>query len=98
MKDYEHVVVWLDYFNNMLTKAKGRKLGKNKCVSDPSLKELQNATTSAGFEIVETNESARHPKRPYVKSGYITVPKKVPKSKILNAISKNLVEKRVKNK
>jgi len=56
MKDYEHVVVWLDYFNKNLKKSKGRRLGLEKCVFDPSLKELTEATTAAGFEIAESDD------------------------------------------
>ena len=47
MKDYEHVVIWLDYFNKNLKKSKGRRLGLEKCIFDPSLKELIDATKSA---------------------------------------------------
>ena len=54
MKDYEHVVIWLDYFNKNLKKSKGRRLGLEKCIFDPSLKELIDATKSAGYEIAES--------------------------------------------
>jgi len=96
MKDYEHVVVWLDYFNKTLPRAKGRKLDKEKCIFDPSLKELIDATKAAGFEITESDEKARFPKRPFVRSGYIVLPKGSPKTKILNKISEKLVSKRTK--
>ena len=59
MKDYEHVVIWLDYFNKTLPRAKGRKLGKEKCVFDPSLKELMDATKAAGLEITESDDKVR---------------------------------------
>ncbi len=49
MKDYEHVVIWLDYFNKNLKKSKGRRQGLEKCIFDPSLKELMDATKAAGF-------------------------------------------------
>ena len=75
MKDYEHVVIWLDYFNKTLPRNKGRRLSKEKCVFDPSLKELMDATTSAGFEITESDDKVRFPKRPFVRSGYIVLPK-----------------------
>ena len=75
MKDYEHVVIWLDYFNKTLPRNKGRKLSKEKCIFDPSLKELIDAAKAAGFELKETNEKVRFPKRPYVRSGYIVLPK-----------------------
>ena len=54
MKDYEHVVIWLDYFNKNLKKSKGRRARLEKCVFDPSLKELIEATAAAGFEITES--------------------------------------------
>ena len=96
MKDYEHVVIWLDYFNKNLKKSKGRRLGLGKCVFDPSLKELMDATTSAGFEITESEDKVRFPRRPFVRSGYVVLPKGSSKIKILNMISEKLVSKRSK--
>ncbi len=96
MKDYEHVVIWLDYFNKTLPRNKGRRLAKEKCIFDPSLKELIDATKSAGLELTESEEKVRYPKRPYVRSGYIVLPKNSSKTKILNKISEKLVAKRAK--
>ena len=96
MKDYEHVVIWLDYFNKNLKKSKGRRLALEKCIFDPSLKELMDATTSAGFEITESDDKVRFPKRPFVRSGYIVLPKGSSKTIILNKISQKLVSKRSK--
>ena len=96
MKDYEHVVIWLDYFNKTLPRAKGRRLEKEKCVFDPSLKELTDAAKAAGFEITETEEKVRYPKRPFVRSGYIVIPKELSKTNILNKISQKLLLKRTK--
>ena len=96
MKDYEHDVIWLDYFNKNLKKSKGRRLGLGKCVFDPSLKELMDATTSAGFEITESDDKVRFPKRPFVRSGYVVLPKGSSKTIILNKISQKLVSKRSK--
>jgi signal recognition particle subunit SRP19 len=96
MKDYEHVVIWLDYFNKTLPKNKGRKLPKEKCVFDPSLNELIEAVKDAGFEIKESDDKVRFPKRPYVRSGYVVLPKELSKTKILDKISQKLVAKRAK--
>jgi len=96
MKDYEHVVIWLDYFNKTLPRAKGRRLEKEKCIFDPSLKELTEAAKAAGFEIAESEEKVRYPKRPYVRSGYIVLPKDSSKTTILNKISQKLLLKRTK--
>ena len=87
MKDYEHVVIWLDYFNKTLPRNKGRRLSKEKCVFDPSLKELIDATKAAGLEPTETEEQVRFPKRPYVRSGYIILEKKSTKTNIMNKIA-----------
>ena len=96
MKDYEHIVIWLDYFNKNLKKSKGRRVGLEKCIFDPSLKELEEATKSVGFEITESNDKVRFPRRPFVRSGYIVLPKGSSKTKIINKISEKLVSKRVK--
>ena len=96
MKDYEHIVIWLDYFNKNLKKSKGRRLGLEKCVFDPSLKELTEAAKAAGFEITESDDKVRFPKRPFVRSGYVVLPKGSTKTKILNKISEKLVAKRSK--
>tara|TARA_Y100000590_G_scaffold280437_1_gene315061 strand:- start:10467 stop:10769 length:303 start_codon:yes stop_codon:yes gene_type:complete len=96
MKDYEHVVVWLDYFNKTLPRNKGRRLTKEKCVFDPSLKELIEASKAAGFEPKESQDQVRFPKRPYVRSGYIVLEKNTTKTNIMNKISNKLVSKRAK--
>jgi signal recognition particle subunit SRP19 len=96
MKDYEHVVVWLDYFNKTLSRNKGRKLPKEKCIFDPSLKELIEAAKAAQLELTESDDKVRFPKRSFVRSGYIILPKDGPKTKMLNKISEKLVSKRAK--
>jgi len=96
MKDYEHVVIWLDYFNKNLKKSKGRRQRLEKCIFDPSLKELIDATKDAGFEITESNDKVRFPKRPFVRSGYVVLPKESTKTIILNKISEKLTSKRSK--
>ena len=96
MKDYEHVVVWLDYFNKTLPKKMGRRVSKEKSVIDPSLKELSEAATAAGFVLKEENDKVRFPRRPFVRSGYIILPKGISKSKALAKISEKLVSKRAK--
>ena len=96
MKDYEHIVIWLDYFNKTLPRNKGRKLSKEKCVFDPSLKELIDAAKAAGLDPTETEEQVRFPKSPYVRSGYIVLEKKSAKTNIMDKISEKLVSKRAK--
>ena len=96
MKDYEHIVIWLDYFNKTISKKMGRRVSREKSIFDPSLKELVDAAKAAGLEPTETNDQVRFPRRPYVRSGYITLPKVQSKSKIISLISEKLVSRRAK--
>ena len=96
MKDYEHVVIWLDYFNKTLPKKMGRRVSREKSVFDPSLKELIDAAKAAGFSPTETNDQVRFPKRPYVRSGYIVLSKVQPKAKLISAIAEKLASRRAK--
>ena len=98
MKDYEHIVVWLDYFNKILSRNAGRRLDRVNCVNDPSFKELSDAATAAGFEITESNEKARYPRRPYVRSGYISIPKKTKKTEMLLKIGKKMASSKSRRK
>ena len=88
MKDYDHVVIWLDYFNKTLSRQKGRKLSKDKCVFDPSLNELIESAKAAGLEPTATDDQVRFPRRPFVRSGYIVLEKKFPLPPAI--ISKNI--------
>ncbi len=96
MKDYEHIVIWLDYFNKTLPKKMGRRVSREKSVFDPSLKELIDAAKAAGLDPTESNDHVRFPKRPYVRSGYIILPKDKPKSKIISSIGEKLASRRAK--
>lgn len=96
MKDYDHVVVWLDYFNKNLTRAKGRRLPRDRCVFDPTLKELADATAACGLAVAEQSDGARFPRRPYVRSGYVVLAKDGPKSAHVRRISDALTARRAK--
>lgn len=97
MKDYERIVIWLDYFNKTLNRRKGRKIKRELAVFDPTVTDLLEAATEAGYEPVteETSENARYPRRSFVKSGYITLPKHptLKKKGILVEIAIKLLQK-----
>ena len=98
MKENENIIIWLDYFNKTLTRNKGRRVNKENCIYDPTIKELTNAAISAGLKIIHNNENARYPRRPYVRSGYIAIPKNNTKKKVINEISMKIIKYRLKNK
>ena len=70
-------------------------------VYDPMISELVVAAQSLGYQVEkdQINDSARFPKRPHIKSGYIMVLKNESlKSKILKDIAEKIVLNRTKLK
>lgn len=98
MKDYDHVVLWLDYFNKNLKRRQGRRVSRDVGVFDPTVQELAEAARSAGFQFSdqEINSDARFPRRSFTKSGYVMVAKKegIKKSQIIDAVADKLLRKR----
>jgi signal recognition particle subunit SRP19 len=96
MKDYDHQIIWLDYFNKNLPRKKGRKVGKNISVYDPTMQELMDASKILELDLSEENinNQARYPRRSFVKSGYIMISKKEKKSTVVNQIAKKMIETR----
>ena len=96
MKDYDHQIVWLDYFNKNLSRKKGRKVGKNISVYDPTMQELIGASKTLELDFVEEdiNNQARYPRRAFVRSGYIMISKRHKKSSVINQIAKEMIEAR----
>lgn len=102
MKDYDHVVLWLDYFNKNLKRRQGRKVNREQAVFDPTIQELIEAAKSAGlqFSDQEMNSEARFPRRSFVKSGYLMVAKKdgIKKSQVIEEVADKMLQKRNKQK
>lgn len=102
MKDYDHVILWLDYFNKNLKVRQGRRVKRDRAVFDPTLTELVEAAKAAGYEVADdaVNDHARFPRRSFVKSGYVMVAKKegVKKSGVVNSVAEKLLQKRARQK
>lgn len=102
MKDYDHVILWLDYFNKNLKRRQGRKVKREQAVFDPTVQELVEAAKTAGYEVAPdaVNEQARFPRRSFVKSGYVMLAKKegMKKSKVILSIAEKLLQKRARQK
>jgi signal recognition particle subunit SRP19 len=100
VKDYDHVIIWTDYFNRNLSRRKGRKVSKDRAIFDPSIQELIDASKSAGFAVSaeSTNEAARFPRRSYVRSGYVMLAKKASskKSNIMLTLAERIAQNRVR--
>jgi signal recognition particle subunit SRP19 len=102
LKDYDHVILWLDYFNKNLKVRQGRRVKRERAVFDPTVAELVEAAKAAGFDVADdaVNDHARFPRRSFVKSGYVMLAKKegIKKSRVLDSVSEKLVQKRARQK
>jgi signal recognition particle subunit SRP19 len=102
MKDYDHFIIWLDYFNKNLSRKKGRRIKKENAIYDPTFSELYEAAVEEGFDMTSenSNDHARFPRRSYVRSGFIMVPKDLNKKKsdIIDSLTSRIVSQRNKLK
>jgi len=101
LKDYDYVILWLDYFNKNLTRAKGRKIKKEQAIFDPTLSDLLHAARESGYNLEQDqiNDGARYPRRAFVKSGYIALPKKedLKKNALIIALAQRMLKNRTKS-
>ena len=88
MKDYNLLVLWLDYFNSNLRRSEGRRVPLSLSVKNPTLDELVRAAKLAGYNPKPF--AASYPKRGLTPSGYIAIERIKPKSKALREVSKTL--------
>ncbi len=103
MKDYDHVILWLDYFNKNLSKRKGRRIKRESAIYDPTITEIIDAAKLAGYDDIndeKINNQARFPRRSFVKSSYIMISRKQTekKSAIIKTIGEKMLQKRNKQK
>jgi signal recognition particle subunit SRP19 len=102
LKDYDHIILWVDYFNKHIPKRKGRRVKRDRAVFDPTITELIDAAKLAGYNPMteDTNDKARYPRRSFVRSGYVMLPKleNTKKSAIINIIAEKMLQKRNKQK
>jgi signal recognition particle subunit SRP19 len=102
LKDYDHLILWIDYFNKNLKRRHGRRVKREQAVSDPTVQELAEAVKAAGLEFSEQeiNSEARFPRRSFVKSGYVMVAKKdgIKKSQVIDTVAEKLLQKKNRQK
>ncbi|MEM3437301.1 MAG: signal recognition particle subunit SRP19/SEC65 family protein [Nitrososphaerales archaeon] len=94
MKNYDSLILWLDYFNSNLKRSEGRRVPLSISIKNPTLDELVKAAKLAGYNPKPFQ--AFYPKRALTPSGYIAVEKIKPKSVVLKEVSKALMMVRSK--
>jgi signal recognition particle subunit SRP19 len=88
LKEYDHLIIWLDYFNSTLSRAEGRRVPLDKAVKAPTLDELCQAASLLGY--TPKPFQARYPKRSHIQSGYIAIEKKMNKTKVIYELAEAL--------
>ena len=90
LKDYKQLVLWTDYFNSSLSRAKGRRVSLDRSVKDPTVEELAEAVRRFGSSPEAI--SAKHPKRMITSTGYVNIAKQhdIKKGLVISEIAKHL--------
>ena len=88
MKEYERVVVWLDYLDSERKRREGRRVPLNSCVRAPTLEELLQACKKLGLDAQP--QKAFLPRSPRRQSGYVSIGKKGQKQQLITSIAREL--------
>jgi len=88
LKEYERVVVWLDYLDSEKKRSEGRRVPLNSCVRAPTLEEMVQACKKLNLDAQP--EKAFHPKAARKQSGYVSVKKQGPKQQVIMAIAREM--------
>ncbi len=88
MKEYERIVVWLDYLDSERKRAEGRRVPLNTCVRAPTLDELMQACKRLNLDAQP--QKAFDPKASRRQSGYVSIKKQGQKKQVIVAIAREL--------
>ena len=85
------LVVWPAYFEKDLSRAQGRRIPSNLAASNVTLKILQIAAESSGFEF-ESEPDKQYPRGVSVKNGYLIIanPENHKKKRVLLMLAKGV--------
>ena len=69
----DRLVIWPGYFDLKTSRRSGRRVSKNRAVSNPTLDGLAFAARTAGIRKMKREEHTCHPSRPHAKEGRLWV-------------------------
>jgi Signal recognition particle 19 kDa protein len=87
MKDYDKLIIWLDYFDSSVPRSRGRRIPNHSATKSPTLNELKAAAQKLGLEP-EVFESRRPSSRRI--TGYIQVKKIMKKGELIKKLANQL--------
>ena len=88
MKEYDHCVIWLDYFDSVLKRSEGRRVPLSAATKSPKIDELAEACERLGLK--PASQVAKHPRLHGRESGYVAVSKTGPKHALLLKVAREL--------
>lgn len=88
MKEYERIVVWLDYIDSEKKRSEGRRVPLNSCVRAPTLEEMTQACKKLNLDAQP--QKAFHPKASRRQSGYVSIKKQGQKQQVIVAIAREM--------
>jgi signal recognition particle subunit SRP19 len=88
LKEYERIVVWLDYIDSEKKRSEGRRVPLNSCVRAPTLDEMMQACKKLSLDAQP--QKAFHPKASRRESGYVSIKKQGQKQQVIVAIAREL--------
>jgi len=88
LKEYERIVVWLDYIDSEKKRSEGRRVPLNSCVRGPTLDEMMQACKKLNLDAQP--QKAFHPKASRRQSGYVSIKKQGQKQQVIVAIAREL--------
>lgn len=88
MKEYERVVVWLDYLDSERKRSEGRRVPLNSCVRAPNLEEMVQACRR--LKLDAQPQKAFYPKASRRQSGYVSIKKTERKQQVITAIAREM--------
>ncbi len=88
MKEYERVIVWLDYLDSERKRTEGRRVPLDSCVRAPTLDEVVQACKRLNLDAQP--QKAFHPRASRRQSGYVSIKKAGRKQQVIVAIAREL--------
>jgi signal recognition particle subunit SRP19 len=88
LKEYERLVIWLDYLDSEKKRSQGRRVPLNSCVRAPTLEEMAQACKKLKLDFQP--QKAFHPKSSRRQSGYVSIKKTGPKQQTILAIAREM--------
>lgn len=91
MRKLDKIIIWPLYFDSEKGRKDGRRVPKNLAAPSPKITEIQAAADRLGLKN-EVNFEVRHPRFPWVKTGFLLVEKKGSKAKTIQSIAEQLLK------